>query len=89
MNMMIRTSDIRWSSPVRVKIGYGFPEAIRGPREALNYLQFRWPAVDGENIRAARLACADAAQQLISPEVARGAFVKACIEARMLADLAA
>ena len=89
MNMMIRTSDIRWNSPVRVKIGYGFPETIRGPREALDYLQFRWPAVDGPHYRLAKTLCTDVLKQSASAEVARAAFIEACLEARMLDGVAA
>ncbi len=89
MNMTIQTSDIRWISPVRVKIGYGFPETIRSPREALDYLQFRWPAVDGPHYRLAKTLCTDVLEQSASPEVARTAFIEACREARMLDGIAA
>ncbi len=89
MNMMMRTSDVRWISAVRVRIGYGFPELVRGPREALGYLKFRWPAVDGNDCRAAKQACADALLDLVSPDAAREAFIKACVEAKMLDEAAA
>jgi len=39
--------QIVWSEPVRVRVGYGFPETIKGPREALEYLQWRWPVHEG------------------------------------------
>lgn len=84
MNMMIRTSDVRWDLPVRVRVGYGFPETIKGPREALAYLQYRWPAVDGQHCRMAKIVCTDALKHIVSPEVAREQFLKACVEARML-----
>lgn len=84
MNMMIRTGDVRWSSPIRVRIGYGFPETIRGPREALSYLNFRWPPVDGDYCRSAKAICAEALEFRVSPDVARDAFLNACIEAEML-----
>ncbi|MCJ8520056.1 hypothetical protein ABID21_003054 [Pseudorhizobium tarimense] len=86
MNMIIRSSEVRWTSPVRVRIGYGFPETIWGPREALSYLQFRWPAVDGDNCRAAKALCADVMEGQGCLEAAREAFFNACIEAKMLAE---
>lgn len=39
---------ILWSEPVRVRVGYGFIEIIRGPREALEYLNWRWPVRYGD-----------------------------------------
>ena len=84
MNMMIRTGDVRWPSPIRVRVGYGFPETIRGPREALTYLNYRWPAIDGEHCRSAKIICAEALEFRTSPDVAREAFLQACIEAKML-----
>ncbi|CAD7038718.1 hypothetical protein REJC140_00659 [Pseudorhizobium endolithicum] len=84
MNMMIRTSDVRWLTPVRVRIGYGFPETIRTPHEALSYLHYRWPAVDGDHYRQAKVLCAEAVEHPGLTEAAREAFLHACIEAKML-----
>lgn len=84
MNMMITTSDVRWLSPVRVRIGYGFPETIRGPREALAYLDFRWPAIHGHFYRQAKEACLSALSDSRQTQTARDCFVEACVEARML-----
>ncbi|MGW9229661.1 DUF982 domain-containing protein [Pseudorhizobium sp. NPDC055634] len=89
MNMMITTSDIRWPSPVRVRVGYGFPETIRGPREALAYLDFRWPAIYGECYRQAKEACTIALADGRHAETARRAFLDACVEAQMLDEAAA
>ena len=89
MNMIIRSSEARWASPVRVRIGYGFPETIRGPREALSYLDFRWPAVDGGHCCTAKALCAGAMDGHVSLDAAREAFLLACIEAKMLDEPAA
>ena len=82
--MMIRISHVRWLSPVRVRIGYGFPETIGSPSEALGYLQYRWPAVDGDHCRQAKMLCAHAVQNPGLTDVAREAFLRACVEAKML-----
>jgi len=84
MNMMIRTSDVRWHSPVRIRIGYGFPETIRNPREALSYLHYRWPAVDGNHYRQAKMLCTEALENRVPADTAREAFLRACVEAKML-----
>lgn len=84
MNMMLKSGDVRWVSPVRVQIGYGFPETIQGPRDAITYLDFRWPAIDGEHRRNAKTICTEALNDRVPPAVAREAFLRACIEAKML-----
>lgn len=84
MNMMIRTNVLRWTSPVRVRIGYGLPETIRNPQDALAYLQHRWPAIYGDRYRRAAEACGQAMDGRIAADIARQTFIEACIEARML-----
>lgn len=84
MNMMMTTSRPRWTSPVRVRIGYGLPESIRTPEDALSYLEYRWPAVYGEEYRRAKEACAQALNGGLPADAARQAFFQACVEARML-----
>ncbi len=84
MNEMIEIDELLWSSPVRVRIGYGFPETIRGPREALEYLKWRWPVRDGDNYINALSDCAACLQQKMSADRVRESFVLASIEASML-----
>ena len=86
MNMITRIGRCRWASPVRVRIGYGLPESIRTPEDALAYLEYRWPAVYGEGYRNAKEACAQALEGGLPAEAARQAFFQACVEARMLDD---
>jgi hypothetical protein len=76
--------DFYWSSPVRVRIGYGFPETIRGPKEALEYLNWRWPVREGTYYVRALKDCAAFLQRQIPIENVRETFVLASIEARML-----
>lgn len=55
-NEVIETSfDIRWHEPVWVKVGYGIADPVRGPRQALTYLDAR-EAARSAFIRAAREA---------------------------------
>jgi hypothetical protein len=84
MNMSIRTSDIRWLAPVYIRIGYGIPEAIRSPKQALDYLLYRWPDCRAEAYEQAKTACMVAMTQMLPCDGVREDFIRACIEARIL-----
>ena len=84
MRDVMTADDILWASPVRVQIGYGFPETIRGPRQALEYLKWRWPVREGIHYINALRDCAAALQKTIPIDRVRESFVLASIEARML-----
>jgi hypothetical protein len=80
------TYDVRWGEPVWVRVGYGIPDAVKGPRQALIYLDVRWPAERGDGFMDARARCVDALNKKTTCETARAAFVRAAREARMLAS---
>ena len=84
MSDLKHTDDVIWSSPVRVRIGYGFPEPVRGPREALEYLKWRWPVRHGLHYFEALKQCAAGLQNAMPLEKVRETFVLASIEAKML-----
>jgi len=84
MNMIIMTSGVRWNEPVNLRIGYGMPERIRSPKDALNHLLFRWPTVRGEKYSTARNICSAAEGNSLLHNEARMAFVEACVEADVL-----
>jgi hypothetical protein len=84
MNDIKFEDQIRWSEPVRVRVGYGFPETIRGPREALDYLNWRWPVREGVYYMKALKECAASLQRQIPLDRVRETFVLASIEAKML-----
>lgn len=85
-DVMIETSyEVRWREPVWVKIGYGIPEGIRGPRQALSYLTFRWPHLRGDHFRQALHQCKLALRNEVECNVARAAFIQAAQEAEMIA----
>ncbi len=76
--------NVRWKTPVWVKVGNGIPEAVRSPAEALQKLKYRWPAEQGRHYSGAKASCAAAMRAQLEAELARDAFVRASIEARML-----
>lgn len=78
------SEQTHWSEPVRVRIGYGFPETIKGPKDALEYLTWRWPVREGQHYARALRECAASLQRQIPIEKVRETFVLASIEARML-----
>jgi len=84
MNMIVRTSDTRWLGPVYLRIGYGMPETIRSPKEALNHLLFRWPTIRGEKYHSATNLCSAASGNPLLYEQARRIFIEACAEAGVL-----
>lgn len=80
----MREEDLHWSNPVTVRVGYGFPETIRGPSEALEYLNWRWPVREGIHYAKALKDCAAFLQKQLPLEHVRETFVLASIEAKML-----
>jgi hypothetical protein len=73
-----------WSHPVIVRIGYGNPEAIRGPAEAVDCLEHRWPHNSGIYFDLAHRRCSAASSLTTSAEEARELFMSAAIEACVL-----
>jgi hypothetical protein len=76
--------EICWAKPVWVRVGNGFPEAVRGPAEALEKLSHRWPAERGRHYRTAAASCLAALSAQLEADLAREAFIRASTEARML-----
>ena len=77
--------EVRWRQPVWVKIGYGMPEAVKSPQQALNHLNFRWPALRGPRFQEASSRCRSALRKEVECEVAREAFARAAEEADVVA----
>ena len=74
----------RWQAPVWVRVGQGIAEPVWGPKQALDCLSYRWPAVQGRHYRGAKANCIAAVGRQLASELAREAFVRASIEAAML-----
>ncbi|AXV17845.1 DUF982 domain-containing protein (plasmid) [Neorhizobium sp. SOG26] len=79
------TGGQHWRYPVTIRIGYGLPEAIRGPLEAIECLEHRWPQNAGLYFELALRRCETAARRASSNEEAREMFMSAAIEAYVLA----
>ena len=75
---------MRWRAPVWVQVGSGMAEPVRTPGEALEKLANRWLMERGRHYCSARANCLAALNQALDPELARQAFIRASIEARML-----
>lgn len=84
MNNIETDERNEWLEPVRVRVGYGFPETIRGPREALEYLNWRWPVREGVYYMKALRECTASLARQIPIEKVRETFILASIEAKML-----
>ncbi|WP_438750268.1 DUF982 domain-containing protein [Pararhizobium sp. O133] len=79
-----RCADVMWSEPVEIRLGYGQPEKISGPLQALNCLAQRWPDTGGEEYLKAKTLCMAALGERIPCAGVRDAFVAAAAEADML-----
>ncbi|KQZ48492.1 hypothetical protein ASD54_16630 [Rhizobium sp. Root149] len=74
----------RWLTPVWVRLNDGSPEAVHGPAEALEKLMFRWPPRRGRHYRSARTSCLAAVNRQMAQDLAREAFIRASLEAKLL-----
>ena len=70
-----------WISPVAVALPNGDARIVQSPNEACTLLEGEWPVQAGNHHEHALLLCRSAAKRLTSAEMAREAFVAACIEA--------
>lgn len=84
MSNEFNLDHVEWAEPVRVRVGYGFPETIRGPKQALDYLTWRWPVREGVYYIRAVKERAASLQRRMPIEAVRETFVLASIEAKML-----
>ena len=76
--------EVRWREPVWVRIGQGVPESIKGPKQALSYLTFRWPELEGDHVQQALQQCRRVLRKEAECDVARAAFVRAAREANVI-----
>ena len=75
--------DIPWSQPLEVNLRAGMDRTFGSVYEALDFLENEWPLQDGECYDRAVLACRRSLNGVAPTEVAREAFVAACLEAGM------
>lgn len=75
--------DILWSHPLNVTLQAGVDRTFSSVYEALNFLENEWPLKRGDRYDRAILICRRALSGLVPTEVAREAFVAACLESGM------
>ncbi|WP_310221742.1 DUF982 domain-containing protein [Neorhizobium sp. 2083] len=80
--MVIETSfDVRWREPVWVKTSAGIPQAVRGPRQALDFLTYRRPALSDGAFESAKRLCIQALRKETTCDAARRSFIDAARQA--------
>jgi hypothetical protein len=81
--------DIPWSQPLKVTLRAGMDRTFGSVYDALDFLENEWPQKRGERYDRAVYACRQGLNGLTPAEVAREAFIAACLEAGMPAVTAA
>jgi hypothetical protein len=75
---------MNWKNSVSIRIGNGHTDIIRGPVDAIEALNNRWPAEHGPRYRQAKRLCGDAVACGSSDDIVRDAFIGAALEAKLL-----
>jgi hypothetical protein len=76
--------SIEWKRSVSIRVGNGHADIIRGPADAFEALNNRWPAEHGQHYAEAKSLCGDAVARGSNDELARNAFIGAAHEAKLL-----
>ena len=74
-------SELRWSVPVRVSLRDGLERIFNSVNDAFDFLENEWPMRSGLHYERAVSLCRAADARQASPEIARYAFIGACIAA--------
>ncbi len=81
--------DIPWSHPLKVTVRSGMDRTFASVYDALDYLENEWPQKRGHCYDRAVLDCKRGLLGLVPADVAREAFIAACLETGMPAVTAA
>jgi hypothetical protein len=73
--------ELHWSTPVRVRLQDGLERTFSSVNDAVDFLENEWPMRNGSHYEQALTLCRSAEQRRASPEIARDAFIGACIAA--------
>jgi hypothetical protein len=76
--------SLRWAVPVLIQHGPRIERIFNCVHDALDYLENEWPTRKGEHYSRARISLRAALSRSMPIEVAREAFLAACIEASLL-----
>ncbi|MBB5536366.1 DUF982 domain-containing protein [Rhizobium giardinii] len=81
--------DIPWSHPLKVTLRAGMDRTFASVYDALDYLENEWPKKRGDRYDRAVLACRQGLNGQAPAELAREAFIAACLETGLPAVTAA
>lgn len=79
----MNSQDVLFRAPVRVRLQCGIERTFLSVYDALDYLEHEWPLRHGERYKRAVDKCRAALMWVVPTEVAREAFIAACLEAGM------
>jgi len=77
--------QVRWHLPLYIRIGTSERERVDGPDAALSALRHRWKCRESDRYHQAKARCLAAVAWHGSAELARESFLKAAVEAKVLA----
>jgi hypothetical protein len=80
----MKTIDIPWHQPITVKLQNAIEHRFTGAYDALDFLENEWPIRRGRHYDSAKGLCRAALNRTVATEVAREAFIAACLEAGLL-----
>ena len=75
--------DLPWRAPVRVRLQCGLERTFLSVHDAPDFLENEWPLRRGERYDRALRRCRGALTRMVPTEMAREAFIAACLEAGM------
>jgi hypothetical protein len=75
-----------WATPLQVKLQSGLSRTFRSVNDARWFLENEWPIHHGAYYERALMYCRAAEQRQVSAEVAREAFLAACLEAGLVLE---
>ncbi|CDI11293.1 MULTISPECIES: DUF982 domain-containing protein [Agrobacterium] len=79
----MNSPEVLFRAPVRVRMQCGLERSFLSVYDALDFLENEWPLRRGERYKRAVQKCRAALSRLEAAEVAREAFISACLEASM------
>jgi hypothetical protein len=73
--------EVAWIDPLEVQLQSGLNRMFRSVNDARLFLEDEWPIRHGSHYERALMFCRAAEARQVSSEVAREAFLAACLEA--------
>lgn len=72
-----------WNKPVSVRLQNGLEHTFHSLKDSLDFLENEWPIRSGKHHAKALECCRAASRRMVATEMAREAFIAACLEAGM------